>query len=68
MSLRQVYVSFIDGQYRVFRAYEAISVDDTNTTHFRVICTNPNRTLMFNKHCVKFIDVGDVVEETEDNG
>ncbi len=65
MSKKQVYVSFIDGQYRVFRPYDSISVDDTSTTHFRVVCTNPARTLLFNKGCVKFIDVGDIPYEEE---
>ena len=69
MSKKQVYVAFDDGQYRLFRSYEAITVDDSSTTHFHVRCINPARSLYFNKGHVKFIDVGDVPdfpeEETE---
>ena len=62
----QVYVSFNDGEYRIFKSYESITVDDSDATHFRVECHSPERTLFFNKGSVKFIDTGPVHEHKND--
>jgi len=60
MSKQQIYVLFHDDKYRIFKSHETITVDESDTIHFRVECTNPDRTLFFNKGAVTFIDIGPV--------
>ena len=67
MSKQQIYVSFNSGEYRVFRSYETIVVNDDDATVIKARCINPDtpdRTLLFNKGAVKFIDVGPVQDDS----
>ena len=66
MEKKQVYISFNNGEYRIFQPYESVIVEDKENTHFRIECSTsegPIRTLLLNKGSVKFIDIGPVYDQ-----
>ena len=60
---QEVCVKFNDGDGRMFRSYELITVHEDDPILIEVRCHNPDRTLYFNKGSVKFIDIGPVKDD-----
>jgi hypothetical protein len=54
---KEVVISYISGEHRAYRSFEAITIDTTDTVCYRIVCTNPSREIYANKHEVKYIDI-----------
>ena len=63
MLRKEIYISYSDGNYRIYRSYAHVEVDKGDDNIIHIKCYNPDRNIYVNKSAIHFIDINDVIEE-----